>query len=84
MGQRECRGGRLGQSVDLSGGQKRGVVAGQRDTPKGEAGEALGMFRRSEVGRGTGSQQRTAQPSLQAHRGSGWNRMTSYQALEVI
>ena len=70
--------------MDLSGGQKRGVVAGQRDIPKGEAGEALGVFRRLEVGRGAGSQQRTAQPSLQAQRGSGWNWMTSYQALEVI
>lgn len=70
--------------MDLSGDQKRGVVAGQRDTPKGEAGEAPGMFRRSEVGRGTGSLQRQAQPSLQARRGSGWNQMTSYQALEVI
>ena len=70
--------------MDLSGGQKRGVVAGQRDIPKGEAGEALGVFRRLEVGRGAGSQQRTAQPSLQAQRGLGWNRMTSYQALEVI
>ena len=40
-------------------GAKRGVVAGQSDTPRGEAGS------------GTGSLQRMAQPSLQARRGSG-------------
>lgn len=65
-------------------GAKRGVVAGQRDTPKGEAGEAPGMFRSLEAGRGTGSLQRTTQPSLQARRGSGWSRVITYQALEVI
>lgn len=65
-------------------GAKRGVVAGQSDTPKGESGEAPGMFRSSEAGKGTGSLQRMAQPSLQARRGSGWNRVITYQALEVI
>ena len=52
-------------------GAKRGVVAGQSDTPRGESGEAPGMFRSSEAGSGTGSLQRTAQPSLQARSGSG-------------
>lgn len=61
------------------------VVAGQRDTLEGEAGEVLGPFRTAEVGTDQPlTLQRTAQSSLQACRGSGWNWATSYEAPVVV
>lgn len=40
----------MGKTVDLPGGRKGVVVAGQRDTLEGEAGEVLGPFGTAEVG----------------------------------